>query len=68
MTNFEKIKELDFENMVSLLVWGRCFFPNLDVPTCDKDCPDYGGGRANGCPYDKQEIAVREWLESEVKE
>lgn len=65
MTNYERIKRLDFDKMASLFAWGRCFYPDLEVPACDEGCPDYGEGCMNGCSHDKQERAVREWLESE---
>lgn len=67
MTNFGKIKELDFEDMVSLFAWGCIPQLGIEVPSCEKGCPDWNAGCANGCPHDKQEKAVREWLESEAE-
>lgn len=68
MTNFEQIKELDFESMVSLLMWGICFSPNLAVPGCEEGCNDFDSGCANNCPHEKRERAVREWLERGCEE
>lgn len=68
MTNFEMIKQLDFDEMASLLVWGMCYSPDLEVPSCDEGCEDYDCGCAGNCPHEKRERAVRGWLEKEYEE
>ena len=65
MTNFEQIKELDFDSMVSLFVWGRSFCPDLEVPSCDEGCDDFDSGCAYNCPHEKRERAVRVGLAKE---
>ena len=61
MTNGDRIRMMQNEELVDLLVWGS------DVPTCDEGCDYFSGGCAKDCPREWREKAVREWLEEEYK-
>lgn len=64
MTNADRIRQMDEEELVSLLVWRN--MPSLVfVPGCDEGCDDECGGCALSCPHEKQERAVRKWLQEE---
>lgn len=64
MTNADVIRSMSDDELVDLLVWGTtCSCGN--VPTCDNGCKDFDCGCAGDCPHEKQERAVREWLEAE---
>ena len=66
MTNADRIRIMDDEELIDLLVWRRT--NTTEVPECDEGCDDFKGGCANGCPHEKQERAVREWLQRDIKE
>lgn len=66
MTVADKIRQMDDEGLVQLLVWGTEPWGVWEVPTCDEGCEDYACGCAEKCPHEKQERAVREWLKKEV--
>lgn len=62
MTNADRIRNMSDDELVSLLVYGVAFYPIIEVPSCDEGCEDHCAGCANGCPHEKRERAVREWL------
>lgn len=64
MTNADRIRRMNDEELVELLVWGMT--STTEVPNCDEGCKDFGCGCANDCPHEKQERAVREWLQTTV--
>ena len=65
MTNADRLRLMSNEELVALLVWGRTD-DTIEVPACDEGCKDFKTGCASDCPYEKQERAVREWLQREV--
>ena len=63
LTNADRIRLMDDDELVDLLEWGRVGFTS--VPGCDEGCEDFGSGCANSCTREKRERCVREWLQSE---
>ncbi len=67
MTNADMIRSMTDDELVDLLVWG--VVPRsvgMEVPDCDDGCENYRSGCANGCPHDKRERNVRNWLRKEA--
>lgn len=65
MTNADYIRQMDDEQLVSLLVW-RSYGCGCYVPSCDEGCEYEDGGCALNCPHERREHSVRKWLEEEV--
>lgn len=63
MTNADKIRQMNEDELVDLLVWGQVGYEFY--PECDEDCEDFCGGCANTCPKERRERAIRKWLEEE---
>ena len=64
MTNADHIRQMDNEDLVSLLVW-RSYDCGRFIPSCDEGCEYEGGGCALNCPHERRERSVRKWLEEE---
>ena len=61
MTIGDRIRRMDDEELVQLLVWRS--MPSFEfVPGCEDGCDDECGGCALHCPHEKRERAVREWI------
>lgn len=66
MTIGDRIRQMDDDELTELLTWGVCTWSVGEVPNCDEGCEHYGCGCANGCPHERRERAVREWLKKEL--
>ena len=66
MTNGDRIRIMQDDELVDLLVWGSMGLLR-SVPTCDKGCEYFGNECARDCPHERREKAVREWLEEEYR-
>ena len=64
MTNAEKIRQMDDDELAGLLVWGRVGLLK-SVPSCDSGCDNEELGCAIHCPHEQRECAVRRWLQEE---
>lgn len=64
-TNADRIRNMTNEELTELLVWGATFHPKIEAPDCSEECKDYCPGCITKCSKEKQERAVRKWLESE---
>lgn len=63
MTNAERIRTLDEDGLVDLLLWHWIY--GTHVPRCDEGCAYEGYGCALKCPRERRERNLREWLRKE---
>ena len=64
MTNGDRIRAMNDEELAKLLVWRTLGLMEF-VPSCDAECEHEGGGCALTCPMERRERAVRKWLAEE---
>lgn len=64
MTHADMIRQMSDDELVYLIVW-KSYGIFGTIPSCDEDCENFRGGCARHCPHEKQERAVRKWLEKE---
>ena len=65
MTNADRIRRMDDEELVDLLVW-RSVGTGRFLPDCDEGCEFENMGCALTCPHEQRERAMRKWLKEEI--
>lgn len=63
MTNAERIRSMDEDELVDLLLWH--WIAGSHVPRCDEGCAYEEYGCMKKCPKERRERNLREWLNKE---